>query len=253
MRVSLSLTILFLLQQLAFAQQIAPDSTHINEPLKFKLAAVIIPAGLLTYGIIGVKNEQIKSWNQDIRNEFNPNRKISNIDDIIVISPIAAVYGLDVLGVKAKNNFVNRTVVLATASTFVISAVVLTKNNVNARRPVGKSKASFPSGHTAMAFMSAEFLHQEYKHHSPWYSVAGYSIAGFTGFMRLYNDKHWLSEVAAGAAIGILGTKMAYWLQPTIQNAIFKQSNNERDKHYKILIAPSYTGSEMVLAASWTF
>jgi len=253
MKSSFFLTLLLLLQQLVTGQQVATDSSYINTPLKFKAAAIIAPAGLLTYGIIGVSNEQIKSWNSDIRNKFDPNRKESTIDDIIVVSPIAAVYGLDVLGVKAKNNFVNRTVVLATASTFVISAVVLTKNNVNARRPVGKSKASFPSGHTAMAFMSAEFLHQEYKHLSPWYSVAGYSIAGFTGFMRLYNDKHWLSEVAAGAAIGILGTKMAYWLQPTIQNAIFKQSNNERETTRRVVIVPSYTGSELVLAASWTF
>jgi membrane-associated phospholipid phosphatase len=28
----------------------------------------------------------------------------------------------------------------------------------------------------------------------------------------MYNDRHWLTDVAAGAGIGILCTKTAYWL-----------------------------------------
>lgn len=241
-----------ILQQTILGQHRENDSIPVTNHVRFKPQALIAPAGLLTYGILGHNNETLKSWNRSIRNGFKEDRMVSNLDDFTVVAPIAAVYALDLTGVKAKNNFVNRTVILGTASTLVISAVILTKNNVNARRPVGRSKASFPSGHTALAFMSAEFMNQELKHESVWYGVAAYGTASFTGYMRLYNDKHWFSEIAAGAAIGILGTKIAYWLQPTIQNVIFKQPKSEQNAN-QVFVAPSYNGSEMVLAASWTF
>lgn len=252
MKICLLVITMCLMLQIAKGQSQTLDST-INKHVAFKPEALIIPTGLLTYGILGVKNDPIKRWNVDIREKFNPDRRISNIDDFLVVSPVATVYGLDLMGVEPKNNFLDRTVVLGTASAIVISAVVVTKRNVTARRPVGKSKASFPSGHTSMAFMSAEFMNQELKHLSPWYGIAAYGIAGFTGYMRLYNDKHFFSEVVAGAGIGILGTKIAYWLQPTIQNTIFKQRNREQNSTQQVFLAPSYNGSEMVLAASWTF
>jgi membrane-associated phospholipid phosphatase len=55
---------------------------------------------------------------------------------------------------------------------------------------------------------------QEYKDVSIWYGISGYVVATGTGFFRMYNDRHWLTDVAAGAGIGILCTKTAYWLYP---------------------------------------
>jgi membrane-associated phospholipid phosphatase len=69
------------------------------------------------------------------------------------------------------------------------------------RRPDSSDLLSFPSGHTATAFVSAEFLRQEYKHLSPWITTGGYAMAVLTGYLRMYNNKHWLSDVAAGAGI----------------------------------------------------
>jgi membrane-associated phospholipid phosphatase len=57
-------------------------------------------------------------------------------------------------------------------------------------RPDGSNNHSFPSGHTATAFASAEFLRQEYKDISPWYGIAGYVAAIATGYLRIYNNKH---------------------------------------------------------------
>ena len=45
---------------------------------------------------------------------------------------------------------------------------------------------------------------QEYKDVSVWYGISGYIVATGTGFFRIYNNKHWLTDVAAGAGIGIL-------------------------------------------------
>lgn len=253
MRILFLIVSFVLIQQHGFAQNKIGDSLKQPSYLKFNSKALILPAGLITYGVVGLKNDKLIGFNRDIRSLFNENRKVNNIDDFTVITPLAAVYGLDLIGVEAKNDFWDRTIVLGTASAIVISTVTVAKNNITARRPVGKSKASFPSGHTAIAFMSAEFMHQELKDQSIWYSIGGYTVATFTGFMRLYNDKHFFSEVVTGAGIGILGTKIAYWLQPTIQNTIFKQRNKERKVPQQVFVTPSYNGSDLVIAASWTF
>jgi membrane-associated phospholipid phosphatase len=69
----------------------------------------------------------------------------------------------------------------------------------------------------------------------------------------MYNDKHWLRDVAAGAGIGILSTKIAYWLHPLIKNLIFKNRTKVREHHIALNIAPLYTGNELLLAASMSF
>jgi membrane-associated phospholipid phosphatase len=59
--------------------------------------------------------------------------------------------------------------------------------------------------------MGAELARQEYG----WgYGIAAYTVAAGTAFLRLYNDRHWLNDVVAGAGIGILSAQAAYWLLP---------------------------------------
>lgn len=64
--------------------------------------------------------------------------------------------------------------------------------------------------------MGAEFLYQEYKDISPWIGYSGYLIAATTGYLRIYNNRHYLNDVVAGACIGIISTKFAYWLYPKV-------------------------------------
>jgi membrane-associated phospholipid phosphatase len=51
----------------------------------------------------------------------------------------------------------------------------------------------------------------------------------------MYNDRHWLTDVAAGAGIGILCTKTAYWLYPKMQNYFSKRNKTS------VMIAPFIT------------
>ena len=72
---------------------------------------------------------------------------------------------------------------------------------------------SWPSGHTATAFVGATLLHKEYGlTRSPWWSVAGYGVATATGVMRVLNNRHWISDVMSGAGIGIMSTELGYAL-----------------------------------------
>ena len=77
-------------------------------------------------------------------------------------------------------------------------------------------------------------MRQEYKDVSPWYGIAGYAAATATGVLRLYNNKHWVGDVVAGAGIGIISTKLAYWIYPSIQRKLFK------NKSMNTMILPYY-------------
>jgi membrane-associated phospholipid phosphatase len=64
--------------------------------------------------------------------------------------------------------------------------------------------------------MGAEFLRKEYASISPWVGYSGYLVALATGYLRIYNNRHYFNDVLAGACIGILSTKFAYWVYPLI-------------------------------------
>ena len=164
------------------------------------------------------------------------------IDDFIQYAPSVSVYALNNLGIKGKNNLKDRSIVLGTSMVFVFATVTALKKITKVERPDGSANNSFPSGHTTLAFAGAEFLYQEYKDVSVWYGVSGYVVATATGAFRIYNNKHWLTDVAAGAGIGILTTKAAYWLQPYLSKHIFGTS---KSKTTAALFSPYYDGKQL--------
>ena len=62
---------------------------------------------------------------------------------------------------------------------------------------------SFPSGHTTASFAVASVIATQFRD-SKWIPVAAYSVAGLAGLSRIYDNKHWLTDVVAGATIGTL-------------------------------------------------
>lgn len=72
---------------------------------------------------------------------------------------------------------------------------------VHKERPDGSDGESFPSGHTSIAFQSATFIHRWYG----WeYGVPALATAAFVGYSRVHARKHFLEDVAVGAALGVL-------------------------------------------------
>jgi hypothetical protein len=59
---------------------------------------------------------------------------------------------------------------------------------------------SFSSGHTTEAFALASVISEHYD--TPWVQVTSYGLASMVGYARLNNNRHWPSDVLAGAAIG---------------------------------------------------
>ena len=65
---------------------------------------------------------------------------------------------------------------------------------------------SFASGHTTEAFALASVISEHYD--EPWIRFTAFGLAGTVGYARLNNNRHWPSDVLAGAAIGTLVGKV---------------------------------------------
>ena len=85
------------------------------------------------------------------------------------------------------------------------------KYGMGVLRPDNSAFNSFPSGHTFVAFTGAELLRREYGEEYPWIAVAGYTVATAVALMRVYNNRHWVGDVLAGAGLGIMSVTLVYW------------------------------------------
>lgn len=219
------------------------DSIHLlkKETYKFNFKQLIIPATLMGYGLIGLESDQLKLYNTIITDKVHDDiDDKTSIDDFSQFVPAASVYALNLMGIKGKHNLRDRSIILVTSYLLMGTSVYAIKKTAKIQRPDKSDFNSFPSGHTATAFAGAEFLWQEYKDVSVWYGISGYIVAAGTGIFRIYNDKHWLTDVAMGAGLGILSTKAAYWLFPFVNNHIFKS----KKELSSAMVAPFYNGNQ---------
>jgi len=194
--------------------------------------AVLVGYGFSSFVIQPVRNVDYYFKMRVARSDPNYNSKIA---DYFQLAPAVMVYGLNLIGVQGKNRFIDRTALLA------LSGGILTvadgfKFVMHRKRPYGNDVLSFPSGHTGAAFLTAEFLAQEYSGKSIWYGVVGYTFAATTGILRVYGRDHWFSDCVAGAGFGILSTKAAYLVYPYIRNALTHKGKHGRTS----MIMPGY-------------
>lgn len=207
----LKFKVLLFLLVLSFATFAQTDSSNQGCTSQKILKVAIVPSVLLTTALLNYGNHGFYS-SVDARNDLQRNFLgfHTKVDNYIQFLPIEIVYVLDLFGVKAQHDFINRTLLLAKAEILANGITQSLKYSVREQRPTGTATESFPSGHTTQAFVSATFMHREYGKKSIWYSVLAYTMATSTGAMRMLNDRHWMSDVFAGAAIGIFSTELVY-------------------------------------------
>jgi membrane-associated phospholipid phosphatase len=113
-------------------------------------------------------------------------------DVVTVLLPATA--GIATLALKDHEG----TVQLVKSMTLALSATIILKYSVNEKRPNGENY-SFPSGHSAIAFSSAEAIRNRYG----WeYGIPAYAAASFVAYSRVEAREHYFHDVLAGAVIG---------------------------------------------------
>ena len=84
-----------------------------------------------------------------------------------------------------------------------LATTYLFKYTVREKRPDSSNTDSFPSGHTSSAFAGASFIHMRY---GLKYAILPYMAAVYTGYSRIYANRHHPVDVYAGAAIAIVSS-----------------------------------------------
>lgn len=129
---------------------------------------------------------------------------------------ILVVTGMFTYGMLAKKDRSVSTALLALES-FALSSLVtrIPKTLIGRERPdnwMGDGPytfngpfhgTSFPSGHTTASFAVASVIATQYRD-SKWIPVAAYSVAALAGISRIYDNRHWLTDVIGGAVVGTL-------------------------------------------------
>lgn len=189
----------------------------------------------------------------DIRKSIAPNFHYT-YDDWLQYGPVALMVGLKAGGYESRSSWGRMFVSDAFSTGAMAVAVNGLKYTVKRIRPDGSRHNSFPSGHTATAFMTATMLHKEYGWRSPWFSIGGYTAAAVTGVSRILNNKHWMTDVASGAAIGIGSVHLGYFITDKIFGekglaSSFAEPSFYYDPKQKHYVAELLFGQRFVIGA----
>jgi membrane-associated phospholipid phosphatase len=220
------------------------DTVH-TKPKRTLLQKSIVPAGLIASGILLSDSKFEIELNRETRtrigNSFN-----YPIDEYTRFAPIAQMYIADLAGVKAKNHWFDQTKNMALS--IIITDIITNtmKRHIYKVRPNGANAKAFPSGHSSLTFTTAAVLYEEFGETSPLLAYSGYGFAAMTGSFRLLNNKHYISDVLAGAGIGILVAKLVYHFDYLFQWNPFLKSKD-------VTLLPQYQNGAVGLYFSKTF
>ncbi len=196
-------------------------------------------SALITLGVIGVGGV-LYAYDEQIRDFFQKNQS-SQADSLAygaeklgwqyAIGFVGAYGGV---GYLVKNEKMQETGHLGLEALTVANSISLTVKWATGRsRPMrdrgaysyqpfsgSRSDTGFPSGHATTAFTIASVFADEYE--SPWVGALAYSLAGLVAWERLYDDKHWASDVWAGAVLGtVVGKSVVYLHKKTDGSVTF--------------------------------
>lgn len=180
----------------------------------FRIRETILPVALLAYGSSKPIVSAISRLDHDIRDHIAVrNLNVSyRADDWLQWAPSASIYALDAAGVKTKHRFKDH-LLLDAGSIIITGGAGFVMRKVSEQiKGFDIVDTQFPSGHTANAFRGAELFRQEMSGRHQLLQWSGYLVAGLIAGSRLMRGEHYLSEVVAGAGLGILSTKITYGL-----------------------------------------
>jgi hypothetical protein len=206
----------------------SPVTTDAKYPL-------LIGSGMTA--LLLIFEDQIVDPAQQETIEHKPLGSFSKIGDLGGRAYPNALYVAGMLGyglLESDTNAKQNASGMFQASLYSILITAGLKYTVREPRPDSSNRDSFPSGHTSAAFSFASYVGCR---HSQVWGVAAYSLASFVGFSRINDNKHYLHDVTAGAAIG-----MAYGIGVCLNE---NSKGNLDKKGYSLswFAAPEYGGA----------
>ncbi|WP_133271793.1 phosphatase PAP2 family protein [Hymenobacter radiodurans] len=207
---------------------------------------VAVPVALIGLGYAGRNENFVDEAKEAIQHETREAfpQFHTHLDDYSRHAPIALAFALQTAGLHGERGLLPFTLIYGLSHVVNTTLTSGLKRLAQERRPdVAADFSSFPSAHTSEAFMTATLLHEQFGKTHPWVSVAGYSMAVATGTMRVLNDRHWTSDVMAGAAVGFLSAETVWRLYPVLARQL--------PGHWgqKMLLVPTYAPNGAVGAA----
>ncbi len=195
-----------------YAAKTAKDGwSLLTAPLRWDATDWLIAGGVTAAtGGAMLLDSEVHRTTQDHRSHGGDNaaRIVTNLGLIVPAAGAATSYVLgETLGDQTAKQ---RAADLVEASVFS-SALVFSVNFLAGRSQPGDNRGSqdyrpfnirgsLPSFHTAEAFTAAAVFAEHWD--NPWVSALAYGFAAGVGASRIYLDKHWLSDVVLGAAVG---------------------------------------------------
>lgn len=203
-------------------------------PYRFSPKSLILPASLITVGAVGTAIDGMNDFHLFHRKD---SVKRIHIDDYMEWGMLGWVFVCDLMG-KEKHSWADQLCLVVIAEGLNAAMTRTLKYTVNEMRPDGRPH-SFPSGHTANAFLGAHLAYKEFKESSPALAYSGYVLAAFVAGSRLYNNRHWVADVVAGAGFGILSVELSYALYFPLRNAIARKIHLKKSDRW--VLAPAVT------------
>jgi membrane-associated phospholipid phosphatase len=185
-------------------------------PIDVNSSDLMILAGALSLGTVVFANDrELMDFVQDHKTETTA--QIATVGNFLGREgqiPLAA--GAYFVGAVMKNGKLKKIGLLAVASGLATQIVTeVFKNNFGRTRPNASDSPydfftgnkSFFSGHSSAAFSMATVIAEVYKD-KPLVPYLAYGAAAVTAYARMHDNRHWASDVLAGAIAGHLITKI---------------------------------------------
>ena len=134
----------------------------------------------------------------------------SSAIDVIQYTPLVFPWAMKALGASTRSGWRRMGTSQALSTVIMAGTVSLMKDNISSLRPDGSDMRSFPSGHSAWAYMGATMTAYELGWQSPWYTLGAYSVASAVAMQRIIDRRHLPKDVITGAGIGILSAQIGY-------------------------------------------
>lgn len=203
---------------------------------KFHPHELIVPGVMIAIGIGGYFLDGYYGLTDNVNKDMIELRKKSyfHADDYLQYLPAVAYLALGATRVKARHPFRERLAAGVTAYLAMAALTNIGKYTFREKRPDSNARNSFPSGHTATVFTGAELMRIEY---GLAYGIPSYIVATGVAFLRMYNGRHWLNDVIAGAGIGILSARIGYWMLPLYRKWF---GWDKKKKDAMLVLSPQY-------------